>query len=272
MYKPSIISLLVLTLCQCSSGQYFGGYGGGYGGSSGNGGSDSNGSPFSDGNGGFNQFENFLGFDVRKAEAIRLAHGVIACLAFVIFFPLGAIFIRLIPGRFAIVVHAIFQLFAYVLYIIGFGLGIWMASNIRFGGFNFYNNHHPIIGIVVFVFLFFQPILGIFHHIGFKKHGQRRGASYAHLWLGRILITLGIINGGLGLQLAGNVRRRTYIAYGVVAGIIWLIWVLVAILSEWRRHQNVPAVRRTKEHSSSGGSPTRNVTEREGDKGAATYA
>jgi len=120
---------------QCSHGQY-GGYYGGYGG--GNNGGSSGSNPFGDGNGGFNGISSFLGFDIHKAEAIRLAHGVIACLAFVIFFPLGAIFMRILPGRLSIIVHALFQLFAYVLYIIAFGLGIWMASTIRFGGrFNF---------------------------------------------------------------------------------------------------------------------------------------
>jgi len=158
-----------------------------------------------------------------------------------------------------------------VLYIIAFGLGIWMASTIRFGRFNFYNNHHPIIGIVIFAFLFFQPILGIIHHIGFKKHGQRRGASYVHLWLGRVLITLGMINGGLGLQLAGNVRRRIYIAYGVVAGVIWLVWMLTAIFGEWRRSRNVPTTTRRTKRESNTSSPSRDVREREG-KAAATYA
>jgi hypothetical protein len=128
---------------QCSSGQYFGGYGGGYPGYPGGGGGGGNGnsgSPFSDGNGGFSQFGNFLGFNINKAEAIRLAHGVIACLAFVIFFPLGAISMRVIPGRLAIIVHALFQLFAYMLYIVAFGLGIWMASTIRFSRFSFVSN------------------------------------------------------------------------------------------------------------------------------------
>jgi hypothetical protein len=124
---------------QCSNAQY-GGYYGGYGGNNGgnDGGSSSSSNPFGDGNGGFNGISSFLGFDIQKAEAIRLAHGVIACLAFVIFFPLGAIFMRILPGRLSIIVHALFQLFAYVLYIIAFGLGVWMASTIRFGGrFNF---------------------------------------------------------------------------------------------------------------------------------------
>lgn len=123
---------------QCSNAQY-GGYSGGFGGNGGsNSGSSSSSGQFGDGNGGFNSISSFFGFDIQKAEAIRLAHGVIACLAFVIFFPLGAIFMRILPGRLSIIMHALFQLFAYVLYIIAFALGCWMASTLKFGGrFNF---------------------------------------------------------------------------------------------------------------------------------------
>ncbi|QDS71983.1 hypothetical protein FKW77_001490 [Venturia effusa] len=263
MYSNSVFSLVILTLCQSINAQ-FGGFNGGNfgGGSNGNGG-------FGNGNGnggGFNGISSFLGFDVNRASTIRLAHGVIACLAWVIFFPLGAIFIRILPGRLSLIVHALFQLFAYVLYIVAFALGCWMASNIRIGGrVNFYENYHPIIGIVIFAFLFFQPILGVLHHLGFKKTGRRAIASYLHLWLGRILITLGIINGGLGLHLANNVGRRAYIAYGIVAGFFWLMWVIAACIGEARRRKNVPIADETKtvRHGSGASTPPRRGDGRE---------
>ena len=31
--------------------------------------------------------------------------------------------------------------------------------------------------------------------------------SHLHIWIGRIVITLGMINGGLGLLIAGNASR-----------------------------------------------------------------
>ena len=43
-------------------------------------------------------------------------------------------------------------------------------------------------------------------------------------------MTLGIINAGLGLQLSGNTTKGE-IAYGVIAGVIWLVWVAVAVMS-----------------------------------------
>jgi len=82
--------------------------------------------------------------------------------------------------------------------------------------------------------LFFQPILGFMHHLMFKKHHRRQIWSYGHLWVGRIFITLGIINGGLGLKLANNTRSGE-IAYGVVAAIFWLLWMACAVYGEIKR-------------------------------------
>lgn len=45
---------------------------------------------------------------------------------------------------------------------------------------------------------------------------------------------MGIINGGLGLSVSGN-GGAPEIAYGVVAGIIWLIWMAAAIANEIKR-------------------------------------
>ena len=98
------------------------------------------------------------------------------------------------------------------------------------------NEYHPIIGIVVFAFIALQPFLGVLHHIFFKKYSRRTVWSYAHIWVGRIFVTLGIINGGLGLMLANNTKDGE-IAYGVVAGIIWLTWMGAAIYGEIKRKQ-----------------------------------
>jgi hypothetical protein len=62
-----------------------------------------------------------------------------------------------------------------------------------------------------------------------------------------------MINGGLGLKLANNARRGTIIAYGVVAGLIWLVWMLFACLGETKRRRNAPAK----------GTPARNVSSEE---------
>lgn len=57
-------------------------------------------------------------------------------------------------------------------------------------------------------------------------------SSHAHIWLGRVLITLGIIDGGLGLMLGHNTTRKDQIIYGVIAGSMWVAYVLVSVHGE----------------------------------------
>jgi hypothetical protein len=168
-----------------------------------------------------------------NTRTMLIAHGVLASLAFVILFPSGAIAIRLATFPGIVWIHAAFQVFAYIVYIAAFGLGVYLATEM-----GLLNSYHPIIGIVVLVALFFQPILGYLHHALFKKHNHRTLWSYGHIWLGRIAITLGIINGGLGLKLADSMHmssRGGMIAYGVIAGFMWLAWVAASWVGERRK-------------------------------------
>ncbi|KAH7407039.1 hypothetical protein DE146DRAFT_417674 [Phaeosphaeria sp. MPI-PUGE-AT-0046c] len=231
-----------------------GGNFGGYGPGGGNNNNNNYGGPYGNGRGGPSQ--SFI--DSR--QKILIVHGVLATLAFVIFFPLGSILIRLGSFRGVWLVHGVFQLFAYIVYMVAFGLGVWMVNNIPYNLLDYY---HPIIGIVVFVLLFFQPILGFVHHIKYKKHSRRTVWSYGHLWLGRIVITLGIINGGLGMLMASDApaflafrpTRGQIIAYGIVAGIMWLAWVAAAIVGERRRQETHMAAKAVEIESSDGSPP-----------------
>lgn len=65
-----------------------------------------------------------------------------------------------------------------------------------------------------------QPLFGLIHHLRFRKVQKRTIWTWIHMWYGRTLIILGIINGGLGLRLAHiTTPVGGKIAYGVVAGI-----------------------------------------------------
>ncbi|KAI9707917.1 MAG: hypothetical protein M1820_004336 [Bogoriella megaspora] len=168
--------------------------------------------------------------NMERSRNIMIAHGVMASLAFVILMPFGAIGVRLFSFPGAIWLHAAWQILSYALYIVAFGMGVWMAKNL-----SYLDKYHPIIGIILFILLFFQPFLGFVHHLMFKKYSRRTFWSYAHLWLGRIIITLGIINGGLGLMLADNASTGQKAAYGVVAGVIWVMYVAAVVYAEIQR-------------------------------------
>ncbi|KAF2490172.1 hypothetical protein BU16DRAFT_596089 [Lophium mytilinum] len=189
---------------------------------------------YSNNGGGYNPSSYNSSF-LTSGTKILTAHAVLAAVAFVILFPTGGILIRVasFPGLWLI--HGLFQIFAYVVYIAAFGLGIYLAQNLHM-----MDQTHAIIGMVLFVVLLFQPVLGMLHHIGFKKNTRRGVWSYVHIWLGRGLITLGIVNGGLGLKLAkdmgiGKPTNGQVIAYVVMAALMWGVYMLAAVFGEVKR-------------------------------------
>jgi hypothetical protein len=76
-----------------------------------------------------------------------------------------------------------------------------------------------------------QPFFGFVHHRRYLATQKRGNWTRLHVWYGRVLILLGIINGGLGLQLAANTRGGT-IAYGVVGGVIGMAYCVMVAKSE----------------------------------------
>ena len=169
------------------------------------------------------------------SDSILTAHAVLAGLAFVAFFPFGAILIRVANFTGVTWVHAACQLSGYSMLIAAFGLGIYMAVQ-----GDYLSEHHPIVGIVLFVILFFQPFTGYIHHKIWKKRGTRSMTTYEHLGIGRIAIILGLINGGTGLQLAGA-GNGAKIAYGVCAGVVGVAYLAAIVFGEMKRRRNPPS-------------------------------
>jgi hypothetical protein len=161
-------------------------------------------------------------------ETMLLAHGVMASLAFVAFFPIGGILIRAASFTGLIWVHAALQIVGFLIYLVAFGIGIWIAVNGQY-----------LSGIVLFLVLLAQPLSGFLHHRFFKKHGRRTTVSYAHIGIGRIAIILGMINGGLGLQLAGT-QGSHVVAYAVVAAIMGLLYLASIVYGERKRSKRAP--------------------------------
>lgn len=188
--------------------------------------------------------EGFDSFISDKSKMIT-AHAILGTLAMALLFPCGGILIRLASFRGLWLAHGLFQIFAFVIFTIAFALGIYMFTHMPSelpNGIRIAHQAHPIVGMVVFGLLFLQPWLGFLHHFAFKKYSKRVFWSYAHLWIGRFVITLGIINGGLGLQLSKKIgefapHNATIITYTVAAGIVYLLYVLSAIYGEAKRRR-----------------------------------
>lgn len=170
-----------------------------------------------------------------QRQTMIMAHGVMASLAFVGLFPIGGILIRAASFTGLVWVHAVLQVLAFLIYIAAFGIGIYVAMNSQY-----LTRAHPIIGIVLFIILFAQPLGGLLHHRYFKKYGRRTTVSYAHIGIGRIAIILGMVNGGLGLQLAGA-QGSSVIAYAVVAAVMGVLYIASIIYGERKRSRRTPA-------------------------------
>lgn len=168
---------------------------------------------------------------------VTIAHGTIMCLAFVVFFPAGSLLIRLGHFKGALYVHAGIQFFAYMMALAGMGMGVYIANSpTRAGGPSWIHKYHPIIGLTIISALLFQPVLGALHHAVYVRRNRRSIWSTLHVWWGRIVLTLAIIQGGLGLRFANNTTGGK-IAYGVIAGLIWVTWFGVALRHDIKKRK-----------------------------------
>lgn len=93
---------------------------------------------------------------------------------------------------------------------------------------------------MVVCLLAIQPALGQLHHQYYLKHGGRGVVSYVHLWWGRSLILLGVINGGVGLQFT-NAPNSYIIAYSVIVVLMYLAYGGVKGLRVTQRKKQSPA-------------------------------
>lgn len=141
---------------------------------------------------------------------------------------------------------------SFLIYIVAVGCGVYLVRSLSFGQYSMWQDPHIKLGMAILVLAFFQPVLGLVHHAMYKRRAAafKSGASskqagrtvpgLAHLWLGRVLIVLAMINGGLGLRLAAQSpyesnKQAKKIAYAVGAAIMSLLYIAFVVAGEKRR-------------------------------------
>lgn len=202
----------------------------GNGGNGGNGGNQSGSGDGNGGSGGAIQESSGGGEDLPRI------HGIIMSVVFVLGYPIGAMLQPIIRVWW---IHATFQSLVFLLMWAGFGTGYVQSDRDGI----FFDQAHTRMGTILVALIALQPVLGWLHHWQYKKIKSRGAYSYIHIWYGRALMTIGVVNGGLGLQLSG--ASNTYkIAYSVVAAIIGALYILVSLFGSWRRRRDT---RREKE-------------------------
>lgn len=157
------------------------------------------------------------------------AHGSLASIVFIAIFPLGAILVRLASFTNLAWIHGILQLCGYAIFIAAAGLGIHLAR-----ADEYLQKPHAIIGMLLLGVLFFMPILGAVHHKIYQKVSNRTIWAYGNIITGRVAIVLGMINGGLGLQLA-DAARSYRVVYGVFAAMMAVLYLGAVVFGELRR-------------------------------------
>lgn len=173
-----------------------------------------------------------------RLTKIRTIHGSIMAITFVVLFPTFASLLHLLPSSKPVVkTHASLQAVSATLAIVGFGLGVYLNSEITIKG-----KHHQAIGALVIILLVIvQPILGIRHHMLFRRTQRKTWLGYAHRWQGRIMLSLGVVNGGIGYNLTrtgpSGSPRGALVAYGVVAGIVYVCYFGMLAFKAFKQRQ-----------------------------------
>ncbi|RYP04208.1 hypothetical protein DL764_004598 [Monosporascus ibericus] len=148
----------------------------------------------------------------RSLVRILTAHWVIMFIVWLILFPLGSVLMPLFGNW---IFHATWQSVTFVLMWVGFALG-----RFAFNRFGETGSTHTNFGTVIVCLMVLQPIGGYMHHRYFLQHKRRGAISHVHIWYGRALMLMGVVNGGLGIRWAadGEIRGSPLmIAYSVVA-------------------------------------------------------
>jgi uncharacterized membrane protein (DUF485 family) len=180
----------------------------------------------------------------------RNAHACIMSIVFIVLYPLGAISIHLpiehVPylkntylKKKIMAIHAPIQVIGLVMMVGGMALGIRIAQDLDFLAHPIHA--HVVIGfIVVCTIIIFQPIMGILQHRYFKKRGSKSIFAHLHRWIGRGAVVLGMINNGLGFQLAETtviVPNSSYIRNYVILAVLVSIWFSLVAFDEFRAHK-----------------------------------
>lgn len=99
-----------------------------------------------------------------------------------------------------------------------------------------------IFGITIICLLAVQLGLGFYHHRRYIKDSPtyRRWFTYVHLWLGRLIILLGLANAGCGLKLA-FVQSKYVIAWWATCGFLAIVYALVSLFAWWTRDGKLDA-------------------------------
>lgn len=151
-------------------------------------------------------------------------HMALMLAAFVFLFPMGYLLLRYLDS---VNYHRWMQSTAIIVVLFGVGAGVYESK--LYNKSKSFDSGHQIIGIVVFLLLFPQWILGYIHHKQYPQKRRRTWITQSHRILGPTLLFVAIVNGGVGFKFA-DAATKSIIAYAIVVGVIAAIIVVMMVL------------------------------------------
>lgn len=152
---------------------------------------------------------------VTDHDLSRQFHALLMCAAFVVLFPVGAMFLRIFGS---VRLHQLTQIFGLIVILIGLGLGIKLSkqyNKVRLPSSQSpfictprhltiytiqskkFRSAHQIIGLLVISLCISQATLGLIQHHMYKKTQRKSPLNLIHRIAGPFIILLGILNGGM---------------------------------------------------------------------------
>jgi hypothetical protein len=132
-------------------------------------------------------------------EILLSVHALFMLGTFVILLPIGVFLLRIFQKP---KLHSINQSFGTAIVLIGGGLGIYLSYSYNIT--RTFTTSHQIIGFILMGLLIVQSVLGYLHHRAYVRTQRYSVYTLPHIWHGRIVILLGVLNGFLGFHLAGR--------------------------------------------------------------------
>ncbi|SPO06604.1 uncharacterized protein DNG_09294 [Cephalotrichum gorgonifer] len=140
-------------------------------------------------------------------DSMSTVHAVFMVLVFIVMLPTGVILLRF---QDSVKWHGVMQAASLVGGLVGFGMGV--ACSFHYKRSWSFTSAHQIIGIITIAGLIGQFIIGVMHHLKYKRTGSTTKLAPVHVWLGRLIILLGTINAFLGFLFAFNAWRNMILA------------------------------------------------------------
>ncbi|KAF2111016.1 hypothetical protein BDV96DRAFT_603605 [Lophiotrema nucula] len=154
-------------------------------------------------------------------------HSVMMCGTFVIIFPIGVVFLRLLDK---VIWHGWTQSIGAAIICIGAGLGVWASK--QYNHSKNFRNPHQLVGLAAIGLVLIQLTFGLIHHILWLKRQRPTILGRIHLYLGPFVVVLGAANGFLGFTFSGGSYHN--IMYGIICAVVF---VALAIALFWAQRR-----------------------------------